>query len=73
LGIGTGILSLAAAVLLTWQLFKYIFIVMDANNVTGVLYIPIWPFVALVTFGFALFCVVLIVHFLEFILEGSGK
>ena len=73
LGIGTGILSVAAGVLLTWQLFKYIFIVMKSNNVTGVLYIPMWPFVALVTFGFALFCVVLIIHFLEFILEGSGK
>jgi len=73
LGIGTGILSIAAGVLMTWQLVNYVFITMKANNVTGVLSIPIWPFVALVTFGFALFCVVLIIHFLEFIVEGSGK
>jgi TRAP-type C4-dicarboxylate transport system permease small subunit len=73
LGIGTGILSIGVGVLMTWQLISYIFITMKANNVTGVLYIPIWPFVALVTFGFALFCVVLIIHFLEFIVEGSRK
>jgi TRAP-type C4-dicarboxylate transport system permease small subunit len=73
LGIGTGILSIGVGVLMTWQLVNYIFITMKANNVTGVLYIPIWPFIALVTFGFALFCVVLIVHFLEFIVEGSRK
>lgn len=73
LGIVTGILSVGVGVLMTWQLFNYVFIVMKENNVTGVLYIPIWPFVALVTFGFALFCFVLIIHFLEFIVEGSGK
>ena len=73
LGIVTGILGVGVGVLMTWQLFNYIFITMKANNVTGVLYIPIWPFVALVTFGFALFCAVLIIHFLEFIMEGSRK
>jgi TRAP-type C4-dicarboxylate transport system permease small subunit len=73
LGIGTGIISVGVGVLMTWQLVNYIFITMKANNVTGVLSVPIWPVVALVTFGFALFCVVLIIHFLEFIVEGSGK
>jgi TRAP-type C4-dicarboxylate transport system permease small subunit len=73
LGMGTGILSVGVGVLMTWQLVNYIFITLKANNVTGVLYIPIWPFVALVTFGFALLCVVLIIHFLEFIVEGSRK
>lgn len=73
LGIGTGILSIGAGVLMTWQLINYIFIIKKANNVSSVLYIPIWPFVALVTFGFALYCVVLIVHFLEFVVEGSEK
>jgi TRAP-type transport system small permease protein len=73
LGIATGILSVGVGVLMTWQLFNYILIIKKANNVTGVLYIPIWPFVALVTFGFALFCAVLVIHFLEFIVEGSGK
>ena len=73
LGIGTGILSIGVGALMTWQLINYVFITLKANNVTGVLYIPIWPVVALVTFGFALYCVVLIIHFLEFIVEGSGK
>jgi TRAP-type C4-dicarboxylate transport system permease small subunit len=73
LGIVTGILGVGVGVLMTWQLLNYIFIIKKSNDVTGVLYIPIWPFVALVTFGFALLCVVLIIHFLEFIVEGSGK
>jgi TRAP-type C4-dicarboxylate transport system permease small subunit len=73
LGIGTGVFSVGVGVLMTWQLFNYIFIIKEAGNVTGVLYISIWPFIALVTFGFALFCVVLIIHLLEFIVEGSGK
>jgi TRAP-type C4-dicarboxylate transport system permease small subunit len=59
--------------LVTWQLFNYIFIIKEENNVSSVLKIPMWPFVALVTFGFALFCLVLFIHFLEHILEGSGK
>jgi TRAP-type C4-dicarboxylate transport system permease small subunit len=73
MGIFTGILGVGVGVLMTWQLFNYIFIIKESNDVTGVLYIPIWPFIGLVTFGFALFCVVLIIHFLEFIVEGSGK
>jgi TRAP-type C4-dicarboxylate transport system permease small subunit len=73
LGIGTGILGVGVGALMTWQLINYVLITVKANNVTGVLYIPIWPVVALVTFGFALYCVVLIIHFLEFIVQGSGK
>jgi TRAP-type C4-dicarboxylate transport system permease small subunit len=73
LGIGTGILGVGVGALMTWQLINYVLITLKANNVTGVLYIPIWPVVALVTFGFALYCVVLIIHFLEFIVEGGGR
>lgn len=73
LGIGTGILGVGVGALMTWQLFNYIWITQKANDVTGVLYIPIWPFVALVTFGFALFWIVLIIHLLEFIVEGSRR
>lgn len=73
LGIVTGMLAFGSCLLVTWQLFNYIFIIKEVNNVSSVLKIPIWPFVALVTFGFVLFCFVLFVHFLEYILEGSGK
>ena len=73
LGIVTGILAFGSGVLVTWQLYNYIFIIKEANNVTNVLKIPMWPFVALVTFGFILFCIVLFVQILEYILEGSGK
>ncbi|MBW1862296.1 MAG: TRAP transporter small permease [Deltaproteobacteria bacterium] len=73
LGAVTGLLAFGACVLVTWQLVNYIFIIKEANNVSSVLKIPMWPFVALVTFGFILFCIVLFVQFLEYILEGSGK
>ena len=73
LGIVTGMLAFGSCLLVTWQLFNYIFIIKEVNNVSSVLKIPMWPFVALVTFGFVLFCFVLFVHFLEYILEGSGK
>ncbi|MFC1863806.1 TRAP transporter small permease [Thermodesulfobacteriota bacterium] len=73
LGIVTGLLAFGSCVLVTWQLFNYIFIIKEVNNVTNILKIPMWPFVALVTFGFVLFCLVLFVHFLEYILEGSEK
>ena len=73
LGAVTGLLAFGACVLVTWQLVNYIFIIKEANNVSSVLKIPMWPFVALVTFGFVLFCIVLFVQFLEYILEGSGK
>jgi TRAP-type C4-dicarboxylate transport system permease small subunit len=73
LGIVTGMLAVGSCLLVTWQLFNYIFIIKEVNNVSSVLKIPMWPFVALVTFGFVLFCFVLFVHFLEYIIEGSGK
>jgi TRAP-type C4-dicarboxylate transport system permease small subunit len=73
LGIVTGMLAFGSCLLVTWQLFNYIFIIKEVNNVSNVLKIPMWPFVALVTFGFILFCFVLFVHFLEYIVEGSGK
>lgn len=73
LGIVTGMLAFGSCLMVTWQLFNYIVIIKEVNNVSSVLKIPMWPFVALVTFGFILFCFVLFVHFLEYILEGSGK
>lgn len=73
LGIVTGLLAFGSCVLVTWQLINYIFIIKEANNVSNVLKIPMWPFVGLVAFGFILFCIVLFVQFLEYILEGSEK
>lgn len=73
LGIVTGMLAFLSCLMVTWQLFNYIFIIKEVNNVSSVLKIPMWPFVALVTFGFVLFCFVLFIQFLEYISEGSGK
>lgn len=73
LGIVTGMLAFLSCLMVTWQLFNYIFIIKEVNNVSSVLKIPMWPFVALVTFGFVLFCFVLFIQFLEYLLEGNGK
>jgi hypothetical protein len=45
-----------------------------ASQLTStVLYIPIFPFVIIVAFGFILYFVVLIIHFMEYLKEGTAK
>jgi len=69
----TGLLGLTVAGLMTWQTCIYITMLQKSGLVSTVLLIPMYPFVAIVAFGIAFFCVVLILHFLEFILEGMRK
>jgi TRAP-type C4-dicarboxylate transport system permease small subunit len=73
LGIFTGLFSIIVGIAMTWQLFNYIMITMKSGQSSAVLMIPIWPFVAIVTFGFALYTVVLIIHYLEFIRAAISK
>ena len=68
-----GLLGLIIASLITWQTCIYITILQKSQLTSTVLLIPIYPFVAIVAFGFAFLCVVLVLHFLEFILEGARK
>ena len=68
-----GFLGLIIASLITWQTCIYIIMLQKSQVVSTVLLIPMYPFVAIVAFGIAFFCVVLVVHFLEFVLEGMRK
>ncbi len=66
----TGLLGLIVAALMTWQLSIYIGMLQKSQLTSTVLLIPIYPFVAVVAFGVALYCVVLVLHLLEFIMES---
>lgn len=58
-------ICLILAILLTWQLGVHAKRLWVGGNVSGVLEIPYYPFVILITFGSALFCLVLIFDFLH--------
>ncbi len=68
-----GLLGLIVASLITWQTCIYIIVLRKSQLLSTVLLIPVYPFMAIVAFGIAFFCVVLVLHFLEFILEGISK
>jgi TRAP-type C4-dicarboxylate transport system permease small subunit len=69
----TALLGLIVASLITWQTCIYIIVLRESQQVSTTLLIPMYPFVAIVALGVAFFCVVLVLHFLEFILEGIRK
>ncbi len=69
----TGLLGLIVAGLMTWQTIIYIPMLQKSGLVSSVLLIPIYPFVAIVAFGIAFYFVVLVLQFLEFIVEGMKK
>jgi TRAP-type transport system small permease protein len=66
----TGFLSLAISIVVTWQLIVYIPQMKDGRTLSPVLLIPLYPFVAVVAFGFLLFSLILLFHFAEFISEA---
>lgn len=69
----TSLIALAVCIVLTWQTVNYVNLLMKSKQMTAVLIVPIYPFVAIFAFSLALYCIVLIIHFLEFIREGTGK
>lgn len=73
LGIITGFLGLVIAALITWQTCVYVMRQVSTKVVSNVLLIPMYPFVGLVAFGIALYTVVLVIHLLEYIQEGTAK
>lgn len=69
----TGLIALAVCIVLTWQAVNYISILWNSKQMTAVLMVPLYPFAGLFAFSLALYCIVLIIHFLEFIREGMNK
>lgn len=65
----TGLLGLVIAALMTWQTCVYITLLIKSGLTSTVLLMPVFPFVGIVAFGIAIFSLVLLLHFLEFLLE----
>jgi len=73
LGIVTGFIALITIGIATWQTCIYITMQARTNVASSVLLIPIYPFVGVVAFGLTLYFVVLIIHWLEYIQQGTNK
>jgi TRAP-type C4-dicarboxylate transport system permease small subunit len=73
LGIFTGFIAFVIIGIASWQACVYIVNKINTKAVTTVLYIPIYPFVAIVALGLIMYFIVLIVHWLEFIQQAAAK
>jgi TRAP-type C4-dicarboxylate transport system permease small subunit len=73
LGIITGFLAFVIIGLATWQTCINMLMQARTSVTSTVLMIPIYPFVGIVAFGLALYCVVLIIHWLEYIQQAANK
>jgi TRAP-type C4-dicarboxylate transport system permease small subunit len=64
IGVVTSFLTLILFVLICWQ--TYILIIEDYHStiISAVLYIPVYPFIATVTVGLVILCLVLLAEFL---------
>ena len=69
----TGLLSLSLLVLIAWQGFTYIKVIYIKGLTTPALPIPVYPFVAVVAVGLAVFCLVLLTDFLDFLSKAVKK
>ena len=73
LGCITSFLGVVIFVFITWQSFLYIGDMASSKVATTVLNIPAWPFVIILTIGVGIFCLVLMLRFLEYLCEALGK
>lgn len=69
----TCLLGLVMFSLITWQCAVLIKERADLGLTSQVLYIPVFPFIGVVALGSAVFCLVLISHFLEFLSQAVKK
>ena len=69
----TAIFGLGLFSLITWRSFMHMMGLLDRGATSGVLYIPVFPFVGLVTLGSGLLCLVLIAEWLEFLSKAVRK
>jgi len=67
LGCVTSFLGLGLFVFITWQSFIYIGDLAASKAATTVLLIPAWPFVLILAIGLTVFCLVLLLRFLEYL------
>jgi len=64
IGVVTSFLSLGLFILICWQTYILIIEEYSSKIISAVLYIPVYPFIATVTVGFVVLCLVLLAEFL---------
>lgn len=69
----TCLLGLFLFSLITWQCVVFVKDKLDAGLTSGTLLISVFPFVGVVALGSAMFCLVLIGHFLTFLAKAVEK
>jgi TRAP-type transport system small permease protein len=73
LGVVTGFIAFVIIGIASWQTCVYIVNKINTKAVSTVLYIPIYPIVAIVAIGLILYFIVLFIHWLEFIQQATTK
>ena len=73
IGCITSFLTLVVFILMCWQTFLLILEEYHSKIVSAVLYIPVYPFVATVTVGLLVLCIVLLAEFLGLLGEVLSK
>ncbi len=61
----TNFLSLAMYVLVTWRMIRYAQLLYESNDVSGVLRLPVYPFLIVSAIGTFMFCVAMLSTFLQ--------
>lgn len=69
----TAFLGFGLFVMISWQSFVYVKILIDSGLATNILKIPMFPFVGLVGLGSAVYTLILLVHFLESLSEAVKR
>jgi TRAP-type transport system small permease protein len=61
----TNFLSLAMYMLVTWRMIKYAQLLYESHDVSGVLRLPVYPFLIVAAIGTFLFCLAMLSSFLR--------
>jgi TRAP-type C4-dicarboxylate transport system permease small subunit len=61
----TNFLSMAMFALVTWQTIKYARLLFESNDVSGVLRLPVYPFLVVAAIGTFMFCLAMLSSFLH--------
>jgi len=61
----TNFLSLAMYVLVTWRMIRYAQLLYDSHDVSGVLRLPVYPFLVIAAIGTFMFCLAMLSSFLR--------
>ena len=69
----TSFLTLLLFLLITWQAFSYIVDEYESKLTSAVLYIPVYPFVALVAIAFTVLCLIILAQLLRRVSETATK